>query len=91
MTSMTTAFRRARLAAALNLLATGLGFQTVFEGLTGVGLGEPGEPQVCGRLADQCGGDDPREPSRFEDHADLGLDLLAGLAGLAPGEAGGEL
>ena len=49
------------------------------------------QAQLGRAVADQGDGDDPGEPAGFEDLGDLGFDSVAGFAGLAAGQAAGEL
>ena len=65
--------------------------QLLFEGGASVLVDGPGEAQVAGFFSVQLPGDDPPDPGLAGDRGDLGLDLVAGPAGLAAGEGGGQL
>jgi hypothetical protein len=51
----------------------------------------PGQAQVFGLLAVQAPGGDAADPWLAGDRLDLCLDFLAGTAGLAAGEGGGQV
>ena len=65
--------------------------QFLFQGGAGVLVDAPGKAQVPGLPAVQLPGDHLPDPGFPGDGLDLGLDLLAGPAGPAAGEGGGQL
>src|ERR1035441_6552587 len=65
--------------------------ELLFQGRAGSLVDAPGEAQVFGLVAVQPPGDYPAGPGFAGDSGDLGLHLLAGAAGLAAAEGGGQL
>ena len=67
-------------------LAEVLGFQ----GLAGLLVGVPGQAEASRPAAGERGLQDPAGPARGQDAGDLGFDLVAGPAGVAAGQPGGQ-
>jgi hypothetical protein len=63
----------------------------LFQGGAGGRVDAPGQAQVFGLVAGEVPGNHPPDPGFPGDRGDLGLRLLAGPAGLAAGEGGGQL
>ena len=64
--------------------------QAFFQRLRGRWCRWRGQAQVGGVVAGEGGGDDVADPAGFADRGDLGLDRVAGSAGLAAGQAVGS-